>query len=168
MTGQSKYGSAVKKSYKELNSSGLRVTGQRAIILDIIHRGGRHLDADEIYRRARKKEPRISLSTVYRTLQKFKDLGLVDAFYFDEDHHHYEAKNASEHHHLMCLGCGSIIEFEYDLINSIRREVPEVADFDIKRTELQVTGYCSSCREKGGNVSTENIPASGKVKEESA
>ncbi|HEY90783.1 MAG TPA: transcriptional repressor, partial [Dehalococcoidia bacterium] len=107
-------------------------------------------------------------STVYRTLQKFKDLGLVDVFHFDEDHQHFEAKNASEHHHLMCIGCGSVIEFEYDLINSIRTEIPEAADFDIKRAELRVTGYCSNCRGKDVQVSTDKGAASSRVKEEIA
>ena len=51
-----------------LNVAGTRATGQRALILEIIQQGQGHLDADEIYRQARVKQPHLSLSTVYRTL----------------------------------------------------------------------------------------------------
>ena len=72
-----------------LSASGLRFTRQRALIMEIIRRGQGHLDADEVYRQARKKEPRLSLSTVYRSLQQLKELGRVDELQLDENHHHY-------------------------------------------------------------------------------
>ena len=134
-------------SRRELNAAGLRVTNQRALILEIIRQGRRHLDADEIYRRAREKEPRFSLSTVYRALQTFKKLGLVEVLHFDDAHHHYEVKPSAEHHHLMCLGCGKIVEFQYPLSRYIKRNIPESRDFDITGTEIRITGYCSGCRQ---------------------
>jgi len=76
------------KNREVLNTAGLRVTSQRALILEIVRRGQGHLDADEIYRQARRKQPRLSLSTVYRTLQTLKKLGLVEEVPFDEGHHH--------------------------------------------------------------------------------
>ena len=96
-----------------LGGTGTRVTSQRALILDIIYQGKGHLDADEIYRRARQKKPRISLSTVYRTLQALKRLNLVEQIHLDDSHHHYEIKSSTEHHHLVCLGCGQVTEFQY-------------------------------------------------------
>jgi Fe2+ or Zn2+ uptake regulation protein len=131
---------------RALKSTGMRVTSQRSIIMDIIRQG--HLDADEIYRRARKKEPRISLSTVYRALQAFKKLGLIEEVHFDDAHHHYELKPSEEHYHLVCLKCGKVVEFQYPLNNYIRRNIPEVKDFDITETELRIAGYCSECRRK--------------------
>lgn len=135
-------------SRRALSSTGLRTTSQRALILDIIRRGGRHLDADEIYRRARKKEPRISLSTVYRSLLKFKELGLVGEYHFDDSHHHYEVKPSVNHHHLMCLECGRVIEFDYDVLGEVMRQVPGAAGFEITETELRITGYCVECQQK--------------------
>ena len=69
---------------RALNAPGLRVTNQRASILEIIRHVQGHLDVDEIYRRARNKQPQLSLSTVYRTLRMFKKLGLVEEVHFDE------------------------------------------------------------------------------------
>ena len=93
-----------KESRAALNMAGTRVTNQRALILGILQKQG-HLDADEIYRQARRKQPRLSLSTVYRNLRTLKGLGLVEELHFDDSHHHYEARPSAEHHHLVCLGC---------------------------------------------------------------
>ncbi|MEE9583481.1 MAG: transcriptional repressor [Dehalococcoidales bacterium] len=134
------------KNGKAPDLSGMRATSQRALILEVIRRGVGHLDADEIYRQARKKEPRLSLSTVYRSLQAFKKLGLVEEVHFDEDHHHYELKQPPEHHHLVCLGCGRVIEFQHPVSRYVRRNVAEAKDFEIVDTELRMTGYCSRCR----------------------
>lgn len=142
--------SSATRTRRVLSARGLRATSQRALILDIIRKGDRHLDADEIYRRAREKEPRISLSTVYRSLQRFKELGLIQEFHFDEDHHHYEPQAAAKHQHLLCLRCGRVIEFDHDLAGYISGNVPEARDFEIVDAELRVAGYCSQCRSSGG------------------
>lgn len=134
------------KNHKAPDLSGMRATNQRALILEVIRRGVGHLDADEIYRQARKKEPRLSLSTVYRSLQAFKKLGLVEEVHFDESHHHYELKQPPEHHHLVCLGCGRVIEFQHPISRYVRRNVAAAKDFEIVDTELRMTGYCSQCR----------------------
>jgi Fe2+ or Zn2+ uptake regulation protein len=125
---------------------GLRITNQRTLILGIIRHGKGHLDADEVYRRARRKQPRLSLSTVYRTLQILKKLGLVAEVHFDEDHHHYEVRPAIEHHHLVCLGCGRVIEFQYPLARLVKKNVPQARDFEIAGSEVRITGYCPVCR----------------------
>ncbi len=133
---------------RALNVPGLRVTNQRALLLELIRQGEGHLDADELYRRAREKQPRLSLSTVYRTLQLLKRLGLVEELHFDENHHHYEAPPSAEHHHLVCLGCGKVVEFHTPLSRYIKKNVAEAKDFEIMNTELRMTGYCPKCRQK--------------------
>ena len=134
------------KNHRALNTAGMRITSQRALILDIIRQGEGHVDADEVYRRARKKQPRLSLSTVYRTLQTFKKLGLVEERHLDELHHHYEVKPSTEHHHLVCLRCGRVIEFQYPLVRYVKRNVAEAKDFEIVDNEIRITGYCPKCR----------------------
>jgi Fe2+ or Zn2+ uptake regulation protein len=137
-------------SYRKLNNAGRRFTHQRALIMDIIRQGHGHLDADEIFLRAREMEPRLSLSTVYRTLQMLKKLDIVDELHFSENHHHYEVKPTQEHHHLVCLGCGRVIEFDYPLSRYLKREVAALKDFDIDETEIRVAGYCKQCRRSQG------------------
>ncbi len=130
-----------------LNAPGLRITNQRALILEVIRHGQGHLDADEIYRRARENQPRLSLSTVYRTLQTLKKLRLVEEVHFDEEHHHYEIKSSVEHHHLVCLGCGQVVEFQYPLARLVKRNIPEAKGFEITGSEVRMTGYCPQCRQ---------------------
>lgn len=134
-------------SRTKLSSAGKRFTRQRALIMEIIRQGQGHLDADEIFRRAREKESRLSLSTVYRALRMMKELGLVEELHFGENHHHYEIKPTKEHYHLVCLGCGRVIEFSFPLSRSLKREVPEAKDFDIMETEMRIAGYCNKCRQ---------------------
>jgi len=129
-----------------LNASGLRITSQRALILEVIRQGEGHLDAGEVYHQARERQHRLSLSTVYRTLQTLKKLGLVEELHFDESHHHYEIKPTTEHHHLVCLGCGRVIEFKYPLVRLVKRNVTQAKDFEITSSEIRVTGYCPTCR----------------------
>ena len=137
----------LKESNQDLDLSGLRKTSQRALIIDIVRQGQGHLDADEVYRRARQIQPRLSLSTVYRNLQTLKKLGLIEEVHFDETHHHYEIKPATEHHHLVCLGCGQVIEFEYPFTNQVKENVAEAKDFEITGSEIRMTGYCRKCQQ---------------------
>jgi len=134
-------------SRQELSGAGRRFTRQRDLIMGIIRQGHGHLDAGEIYRRAREKEPRLSLSTVYRTLRMMKELNLVDELHFGEDHHHYEEKPPREHYHLVCFNCGRVIEFSYPLARLLKKEVPEARDFYISETEMRISGYCAKCRQ---------------------
>lgn len=136
---------ASKIDRKALSSAGLRMTNQRALILEIIRQG--HLDADEVYRQARDKQPRLSLSTVYRTLRMLKKLGLVDELHFEETHHHYEVKPSTEHHHLVCLGCGKIVEFECSLSQRMRQDIARKKGFEVTGVEVNMTGYCAKCRQ---------------------
>ncbi len=131
-----------------LSSIGLRMTSQRAQILDIINRGNGHLDADEVYRQARQRQPNLSLSTVYRNLHTLKELGLIQELHFNESHHHYEVKPSTEHHHVVCLGCGKVIEFEYGLCSEMKQEIARKEGFEVIGAEVQITGYCSMCRRK--------------------
>ena len=139
---------STENTLKTLSAPGLRVTSQRALILEIIRHGRGHLDADEIYRRARKKQPRISLSTVYRTLQTLKKLGLVEELHFDEAHHHYEIKPPTEHHHLVCVACGTVVEFECPLSQKMQEDVSREKGFEVTDVEVRMRGYCPKCRQE--------------------
>ena len=125
---------------------GQRITTQRRVLLDLLRRSEGHLDADELYRLAKEREPRISLSTVYRSLRLFKELGLVEERRFADEHHHYEAKGKREHYHLLCLGCGKVIEFEHSALGKLKGDVGRQSGFEVVGVDVRMEGYCESCR----------------------
>lgn len=129
-----------------LSSAGRRATSQRTLLLELIREAQQHLDAPELYRLAREKDSRISLSTVYRTLSMLKDMGLINELHFAEEHHHYEVKPPAEHFHLVCLRCGRVIEFESPLTQQLKAELAARHDFEITSTAIDLGGYCSECR----------------------
>jgi Fur family ferric uptake transcriptional regulator len=141
----------MRRSSKQiLSNSSQRVTAQRSLLLDLIRQSCGHLDADELHRKAKKRYPRISLSTVYRNLQLFKKLGLIDEHHFIEEHHLYEAKPSTEHQHLVCINCGKIIEFSCPLSGQFRDEIGTQYDFNVTSVDVKMMGYCSQCRSRNG------------------
>ena len=137
-----------KTSRRILGSSKRRITTQRTLLLDILKREGGHLDANELYERARHRQPRLSLSTVYRNLQLFKKLGLVEEHRFAEEHGHYEVRSGLEHNHLLCLGCGAVVEFDCPLSHQLREDVSREHGFEITGVEVRMTGLCPKCQSK--------------------
>ena len=129
-----------------LHGEGRRQTSQRALLYDLIRKTGGHIDADELYRKARKKQPRISLSTVYRNLQLFKGLGLIEEHDFSEPHRHFEVKPRSEHQHLLCERCGKIVEFTDPLIDQMKRQVAAEKGFIVSSADVHLVGLCSGCQ----------------------
>ena len=130
-----------------------RSTEQRQLMLKIIQQAEGHLDADEIYRQARQKSPSISLSTVYRSLQLFKELGLVEEHQFDGMRRYYEAMPRTKHHHLVCLGCGRVFEFKCPSAKRLKSRISREEGFKVTDAEVRLAGYCPDCQRRlSGNT----------------
>ena len=125
-----------------------RLTSQRQTLLGLIRQQGGHLDATELYRRAQELQPRISLSTVYRAMHFFKQLGLIEEHRFEQDHLHYEAKPKVEHCHLICLRCGRISEFQSPQTEKLKKEVEHEKNFKVASIQIHLQGYCHQCQGK--------------------
>lgn len=133
-----------------IETIGQRMTSQRRLLLDIIRSSNEHLDADELYRQAKEKDSRISLSTVYRNLSLLKDVGLVAERHLGKEHHHYEINIAPHHHHLICIKCGDVFEFESPFTEKMIATVEEASQYSVTNIEVNMQGYCRECREKNG------------------
>lgn len=140
--------------FKELlKENGLKVTTQRIAILDVLQsRPDTHLTAEEIYEHVREQYPEIGLATVYRTIQLLSDLHLIDKLNLDDGYVRYEIgkKDGSfgthHHHHLICLGCGKVLSFEDDMLESLENRIKDAMDFDIVDHEVKLYGYCKDCQ----------------------
>ncbi len=130
------------KNYME----GRLLTPQRRLLLSQIQKSGGHISAKELYRYASRKNNAISLATVYRTLRLFKQLGLITEIRLGKACCYYEIKESPEHQHLVCRGCGNVIEFDSDLVQRIVNRVQRDYNFRVTKTELYVEGYCQECQ----------------------
>jgi Fe2+ or Zn2+ uptake regulation protein len=138
----------VKGAEKALREEGFRITAQRALILDIVQQSDEHLDAEAIYFQARRHDPKLSLSTVYRTLSILKDMGLVEQRYFARDHsrEYYESSAVPEHYHFTCVSCGKIVEFETPLIEQLKHDLMVEHGVRFSHACICFEGYCAQCR----------------------
>lgn len=141
-----------------LGGAGRRTTSQRALILDVLNSEGGHLGADDVYRLGKARDPRLSLSTVYRTLGLLRELGQIDEVHLAEDHHHYEARGESEHYHLICRSCGRVVEFTSALAAGLKAEQERESGFVVTGVQMDLMGYCGECRARG---LAEDMPDSG-------
>ncbi|MDD4903927.1 MAG: Fur family transcriptional regulator [Candidatus Bipolaricaulis sp.] len=128
---------------ERLRAEGKRVTRERELLLEIID-ANPHLDASEIYDRARGVNPRIGLATVYRTLRLLETMDVIDSNDLGEDHSHYEMRQ-DDHVHLVCSECGAVLDVAapFDPRAFGRRR-----GFEIRQTRLELVGVCDDCRAK--------------------
>ena len=124
------------------------LTNQRQLLLKLMRDAEGHIDAKELYRRASAKDESISPATVYRTLNLFKELGLVDEMRLGKVRCYYEVKQSSEHQHLVCKGCGKVMEIKNPYFNKLVGAVRKEHGFRVTKAELYLEGYCSECEEK--------------------
>jgi Fur family ferric uptake transcriptional regulator len=130
---------------ESVRGQGYRMTPQREMILDAIHREG-HVTADEIYQRVCAKTPAINLATVYRTLELLKALGIVTAIDTGDGCVHYELAGEQRHHHLVCEGCGYTLELDCDVLLPLERELLRRYGFVMNLNHLALFGTCPDCQ----------------------
>ncbi len=132
-----------------LSGQGLKATRQRDQILRIFAEAGRHLSAEDLYLLVKKTAPGTGYATVYRTLKLLTEAGLADERRFDDGVTRYEFKATDGHHdHLICTGCGRIIEFENRQIEELQQHVAKKNQFLVQSHRLELYGFCDRCQDK--------------------
>lgn len=135
---------------QELISRGVRMTAQRRLLVQIIQGAESHLDALDLWERARKQDPTLNRVTVYRTLNMLKKHGLVDELdllHLRSGRHFYEARTMRDHIHLACLRCGRIQEFESSLFEKLKGQIERERRFRIQVVRVEAGGLCDKCQE---------------------
>jgi len=132
-----------------LRVSGKRITNQRMLVLDILTNADRHLDASEIYARARLREPRLSLATVYRTLNALRESGLVRQVHLADQRLYFEVDRQDRHAHLVCSTCGRVWEVDSEALSRAARDAGRGIGFQVTAARVEVIGLCDDCRRKG-------------------
>jgi len=125
---------------------GGRLTHQRQLVLEILEESQEHLDAGALYERAKARDPDIGLATIYRSLARLKQAGLVQEEQLGEDHAHFETTPSSPHHHFTCLGCGRVVEFESGEVMKVIGRLCDREGLQVTGVRLHLSGYCPTCR----------------------
>jgi Fur family ferric uptake transcriptional regulator len=145
----------------QLRAHGLRLTHQRAVIGEVLQSAGKHLDAAEVCRRARRRLPGLHLATVYRALHSLKKRGIIDEL--DLMHvrgtgHYYETHKEKDHLHFTCERCGGVVEVAVPQLERLKAQIEASHGVSVRVARLELGGLCRACalRRKKGTLSVES------------
>jgi Fur family ferric uptake transcriptional regulator len=129
------------KTVEELCADkGMRMTDQRRVIARILQESDDHPDVEELYRRSSKIDPRISISTVYRTVKLFEDEGIIERHDFRDGRSRYETVPEEHHDHMIDVKTGSVIEFRSAEIEALQERIAREHGFRLVGHRLELYG----------------------------
>ncbi|TNM66297.1 Fur family transcriptional regulator [Aliirhizobium smilacinae] len=129
------------KTLEELCAEkGMRMTDQRRVIARILQESDDHPDVEELYRRSSKVDPRISISTVYRTVKLFEDEGIIERHDFRDGRSRYETVPEEHHDHMIDLTTGHVIEFQSAEIEALQERIARELGFRLVGHRLELYG----------------------------
>jgi Fur family ferric uptake transcriptional regulator len=131
-----------------LQELGYRMTPQRMMVVAAIDKSDDHISVEEIYSQIRAVYPQVNISTVYRTLELLKSLGLVMETDLGEGRVRYHSADKGHHHHLVCKNCGVIIDLRESSIHPLSQALEHEYGFEADLRHLAIFGRCRECAKK--------------------
>lgn len=119
--------------------AGLKMTGQRKLILKVLAEAGDHPSVETLYERAKELDPSVSMATVYRTVNLLDELGLIVRHEFKETFARFEV-NADHHHHLIDLETGDVVEFQNEELEELKERIANELGYDLVDHTLELYG----------------------------
>lgn len=131
---------------EQLRNTGVRLTPQRAMVLEIVHHSQGHLTVDEVHAQVRAASPYVDLATTYRTLALLKQNGLVSELRLEKQPIRFEAvRRGEEHHHAVCSQCGAVLQVEHADLASLEAILREKYGFRLEPVHVTLPGLCHDC-----------------------
>lgn len=118
--------------------NGLRLTGPRRVIMQVLSEATDHPDVVELHRRVGKIDPGIAIATVYRTVNLLQDKGVLERHTFADGRARYEPAAQEHHDHLINVETGDVIEFRSDEIERLQEEIARQHGFAIVSHKLEI------------------------------
>jgi Fur family ferric uptake transcriptional regulator len=122
-----------------------RMTSQRQVIMDEFAKSKTHLSADEVYRKVRRRLPRVSLGTVYRNLELLSGHGIIRKVEYAGKQKLFDG-DMSNHYHLKCTQCGILVDIPVEKVFIDFKALEQQDDFCITGHDLKIFGVCDTCR----------------------
>jgi Fur family peroxide stress response transcriptional regulator len=129
----------------KIKASGLKLTPQRLAIMRLLAESEDHPGVDEIWSRLKRRFPGISQATVYRTIQLIKSLGEACEIAFADGGSRYDGRRPQPHPHVICTGCGRILDPDLASLQDMTREITAASGFHISTFRLDFFGLCPAC-----------------------
>lgn len=129
----------MKELQQKCSQAGLKMTGQRKVILQVLEEATDHPSVESVYERAKEIDDSISIATVYRTLSLLDEMDLVIRHEFQEGYSRYEV-NWDHHHHLVDLETGKVIEFQNEELERLKHKIAEELGYDLIDHRLELYG----------------------------
>ena len=129
-----------------LQASGCRLTAARRAVVETLTESARALTPVEVYDAARSCYPDLGLVSVYRTLEKLEELGLVQRVHHSKDCQAFLTAGQGHQHLILCSQCGKASLFEGDDLTALFDHVAHQTGFEIKEHWLQLHGLCADCK----------------------
>lgn len=130
---------------ERFRDDGGRVTATRRLIIEaMLDAASHHLTANDIVDAVRRRDPAFHRSTVYRTLDRLADLGVVDRMQIDAGPAVYHL-SARPHHHLVCDRCGAVQEAPADVLDAVAARLAGSRGFVLNAAATPLHGLCASC-----------------------
>jgi Fur family ferric uptake transcriptional regulator len=117
---------------------GLKMTDQRRVIARVLSAAKDHPDVEQLYQRATKVDPRISIATVYRTVKLFEESGILERHDFGDGRARYEQASDDHHDHLIDVKSGEVIEFQNEEIERLQREIARTLGYELVDHRLEL------------------------------
>ena len=143
---------------KKFKGYGYRITVGREAVMNVLAKAKEHLSAEDIYMHVHSDYPSVGLTSVYRTLEVLVNMGLIYKFDFGDGRARYELaegpKGEGHHHHLVCTGCGRVIDYadfideELALLKKTEAGLSGKYNFTITNHLIQFYGLCHHCQSK--------------------
>lgn len=119
---------------------GLRMTGQRRIVAEILQEASDHPDVETLYARALERDPNISLATMYRTVKLFEEAGILERREFGDGRARFEDADREHHDHLIDIQTGEVVEFVDPDIEALQERIAARLGFQLKGHRLELYG----------------------------
>jgi Fe2+ or Zn2+ uptake regulation protein len=130
----------------ELQNNGYRVTGPRRAVVEIVAASRRALNPADVFGLARQRYPALGLVTVYRTLEKLAELGLIERVHQPGGCHAFLPAAVGHQHLLLCQRCGRAEYFGGDDLGALIGKIAERTGYRIEEHWLQLFGTCAACQ----------------------
>ncbi len=137
---------ALERFERFLHRRDLRLTDARAAIVEAALARDGHYPIDDLIADLKRRGIRGSKATVYRTLPLLAEAGILKPAIIAGDSKSYETTFGRTHHdHLVCMGCGKVVEFEFEAFEILQREVASRHGFRLHSHHHELVGRCAQC-----------------------